>query len=218
MKYEILYKMSHRCFFSSFSSERHIISSFFLFNSSKASVPSYKAIPLQKWSCLSTRRPSVQQGGWLRWLFRWRRVWWAQKPPLQMHFYKIHVLYGKYNWRGSLFLLKEQYTYRIQSLPAFFDDSPSLMHRDADIVWCKEKTKKPKTLVWGKTWRKLFGLCWNMKSDSPPVKMHVKKKNKLHADLEIFRFTGIVSYIWWTFVVVIIITIITIILYFLKHA
>lgn len=49
-----------------------------LFNSSKTLLPSYKAIPLQKWSCLSTCWSSVQQGGWLWWQLGWRWVWWGQ--------------------------------------------------------------------------------------------------------------------------------------------
>lgn len=45
----------------------------------KTSLPTYKAIPLQKWPCLSAYRPSLQQSGWVWWQFRRGRVWWAQE-------------------------------------------------------------------------------------------------------------------------------------------
>lgn len=60
-----------------FLSDRLIHSFFCLFNSSKTLLPSYKAIPLQKWSRLSTCGSSVQQSGWLWWQLGRRWVWWA---------------------------------------------------------------------------------------------------------------------------------------------
>lgn len=75
------------------------ISFWCLFISSKTPLPSDKAIPLQKWSRVSTHRPSLQQSGWLWWQLRWRRVWWAQNAPIWISYwiYTKQICMRKYN-------------------------------------------------------------------------------------------------------------------------